>query len=88
MRNNYNFFLTRFLPRKGKVVKMKELIFKVEGMMCGGCENRVKNALETIDGVESVLASHEEGTVKVTLNKEIDENVIKEKIEDIGYEVK
>ncbi len=67
---------------------MKELTFKVEGMMCAGCENRVKNALKTIDGVEDVIASHVEGTVKVTLNNEIDEAIIKEKIEDIGYEVK
>lgn len=65
-----------------------EMTFKVEGMMCGGCENRVQNALKTIDGVENVVASHTNGTVKVTLNKELDKNVIKEKIEDIGYEVK
>jgi len=25
---------------------MKEIIFKVKGMMCEGCENRVKNAKE------------------------------------------
>ena len=67
---------------------MKELVFKVEGMMCGGCENRVKNALEEIEGIENVIANHEDGTVKVALNKEINENIIKEKIEDIGYEVK
>ena len=67
---------------------MKELIFKVEGMMCGGCENRVQNALTTIEGVEKVIASHTEGTVTVVLNKEIEDKVIKEKIEDIGYEVK
>ena len=65
-----------------------EKIFKVEGMMCAGCENRVKNALKTIDGVEDVVASHIEKTVKVILNKDVDANVIKEKIEDIGYEVK
>ncbi len=67
---------------------MKELIFNVEGMVCNGCENRVQNALKTIDGVEEVIANHENGTVKVTLNKEVDENTIKEKIEDIGFEVK
>ena len=67
---------------------MKELIFNVEGMVCNGCENRVQNALKTIDGVEEVIANHENGTVKVTLNKEVDENKIKEKIEDIGFEVK
>ncbi len=67
---------------------MKELEFNVEGMMCGGCENRVKNGLKTIDGVEEVYASHTEKKVKVVLNKDVDANVIKEKIEDIGYEVK
>ena len=67
---------------------MKELIFNVEGMVCNGCENRVQNALKTIDGVEEVIANHENGTVKVTLNKEVEENTIKEKIEDIGFEVK
>ena len=65
-----------------------EMEFKVEGMMCGGCENRVQNALKAIDGVETVVASHTKGTVTVTLNKEMDKNVIKEKIEDMGYEVK
>ena len=65
-----------------------EMIFKVEGMMCNGCENRVQNALKTLDGVENVVASHVDGTVTVTLNKEIDKNVVKAKIEDIGYEVK
>ncbi len=67
---------------------MKELKFKVEGMMCGGCENRVQSALKTIDGVENVKADHVTGNVTVTLNKEIDSSIIKAKIEDIGYEVK
>ena len=67
---------------------MKELELKVEGMMCNGCENRVKNSVGNIEGVEKVEASHETGLVKVFLNKDVDENVIKETIEDIGYEVK
>ena len=67
---------------------MKETIIKVEGMVCNGCENRVQNALKTIDGVENVVANHVNGTVIVTLNKDVDKVVIKEKLEDIGYEVK
>ncbi len=67
---------------------MKELIIKVEGMVCNGCENRVQNALKTIEGVESVVASHINKTVKVTVKNEVTENVIKEKIEDIGFKVK
>lgn len=67
---------------------MKDLVLKVNGMMCEGCENRVQNVLGEIDGVEKVVANHKDGTVTITSNVEIDENVIKEKIEDIGYEVK
>ena len=67
---------------------MNELIFNIEGMMCNGCENRVQNALQTIEGVEKVVANHVDGTVTVTLNNDIDESIIKEKLEDLGYEVK
>lgn len=66
---------------------MKETIIKVEGMVCSGCENRVQNALKTIDGVESVNANHTTGTVIVTSKEEVSEKVMKEKIEDIGFEV-
>ena len=67
---------------------MKEIIINVEGMSCTGCENRIQNALKSIDGVESVVANHKDGTVKVTLNNEVEINVLKERIEDIGFEVK
>lgn len=67
---------------------MKELIIKVEGMVCNGCENRVQNVVKQIEGVEKVVANHKDGLVIVTLNKEIDKRIIKEKIEDIGFEVK
>lgn len=67
---------------------MKECTIKVDGMVCGGCENRVKNAVSTIDGVESVIADHNTGIVTVTSKEDLDVNQIKEKIEDIGFEVK
>ena len=67
---------------------MKELIIKVDGMVCSGCENRVQNVLRTIRGVEKVVANHTNGTVTVTLNNEIEIDTLKEKIEDIGFKVK
>ena len=67
---------------------MKETIIKVEGMVCNGCENRVQNALKNIEGVENVVADHTTGTVTVTSKNEVEESVLKEKIEDIGFEVK
>lgn len=71
-----------------RLMNMKETKIKVEGMVCGGCENRVQNALKTIEGIEDVNADHNTGIVTVTSKDEIDENVMKEKIEDIGFEVK
>ena len=66
---------------------MKELEIKVKGMVCEGCENRVKNALSTIDGVDSVEANHKTGSVIVKLNKEIEKLILEEKIDDLGFEV-
>ena len=66
---------------------MKEYILKVNGMMCNGCENRIQNVLKEIDGIESIVANHLDGSVKITTSKQIDISLIKEQIEDIGYEV-
>lgn len=65
---------------------MKEIQIKVNGMVCEGCENRVKNALSTLDGVESIEASHKTGIVTVISNKEFERSVIEEKINDLGFE--
>lgn len=67
---------------------MKETVIKVEGMVCNGCENRVQNALKNIEGVENVVADHNTGIVTVTSKNEVEESVMKEKIENIGFEVK
>ncbi len=66
---------------------MKEIILKVTGMMCEGCENRIQNAVKNMEGVETVVANHQEGTVKLSLNENADISKIKEKIEDIGFTV-
>ena len=67
---------------------MKELELKVEGMVCGGCEKRVVNSLSTLEGVSEVIANHKTGTVLVKMTEEIDIEILKEKIEDLGFEVK
>ena len=67
---------------------MHEIILNVSGMMCSGCENRVQNIISAIEGVKEVVANHNDGTVKITMDREISKDVIKEKLEDMGYEVK
>lgn len=66
---------------------MKEIIIKINGMMCEGCENRVKNAVGSIEGVESVVADHNTGNVTVKMDEGISEEIIKEALQDIGYEI-
>lgn len=65
----------------------KETIIKVNGMVCEGCENRVQNALKNIEGVENVIANHNNGTVTVTSEEKVSKSIMEEKIEDIGFEV-
>ena len=62
-----------------------EKIYLVEGMMCEHCENSVKKALEKIEGVIEAEASHEKGEVVVKSNMEIEEDLVKEVIEDKDY---
>jgi copper chaperone CopZ len=60
----------------------------VTGMTCGGCENAVKKALEQLDGVEDVSASHAANLVGVSYDTDkITRAMVKEKIEALGYEV-
>ncbi len=64
----------------------KEMKIKVNGMMCAHCEAHVKKALEAIDGIESVVASHEENLVTITRSGDVDEASIKAAVEEAGYE--
>lgn len=67
---------------------MNEIKLNVEGMVCEGCEKRVVTALSQVEGICDVIANHTEGTVIVKANTEIVESEIKERIEDLGFEVK
>ena len=62
---------------------MNEIILNVEGMMCGGCEKRIENALGEVKAIKNIKANHEDGTVKIESKKEIDMDVVKEKIENL-----
>ena len=60
---------------------------KVEGMMCGHCEARVKKALEALTEVDKAVVSHEAGTAIVTLNAEVTDDVLKNAVEAQDYKV-
>lgn len=62
-------------------------VLKVEGMHCGGCEGRVKRILEALPQVDEVVASHTEGTAVVVLNADVADDVLKSKVEGLGFTV-
>ena len=64
-----------------------EKTMKIEGMMCGHCEARVKKCLEALAQVEEAAVSHEKGTAVVRLNGELADDVLKKAVEDQDYKV-
>ena len=64
-----------------------EKTMKIEGMMCGHCEARVKKALEALPEVQTANVSHESGTAVVTLSGSLTDEALKKAVEDQDYKV-
>lgn len=64
-----------------------EITMKIEGMMCPHCEATVKKAMEAFAEVDAAVVSHVEGTAVLTLNAEIDNEVLKKAVEDKDFTV-
>ena len=67
--------------------KTMKKTMKIEGMMCGHCEAAVKKALESLEGVEEAIVSHEEGTAVVSMTNEVSDDVLTQTVEDKDYKV-
>ena len=79
------------IKKKKKIEKMEEKgmtkTMKIEGMMCGHCEARVKKCLEAIPGVTEAAVSHEAGTAVVTLASEVTNETLTKAVEEQDYKV-
>ena len=64
-----------------------EKTLKIEGMMCGHCEARVRKTLEALPQVTSVEVSHAQGTAVVTLSGEVSNETLKSAVEAQDYKV-
>ena len=60
---------------------------KIEGMMCGHCEARIRKALEALPEVEQAAVSHEAGEAVVRLKAEIADAALKKAVEEQDYAV-
>lgn len=76
--------------RKTSIKKEEQTMkktMKIEGMMCGHCEARVKKVLESLESVVCAEVSHEAGTAVVTLKEEVADEVLKKTVEEQDYKV-
>lgn len=60
---------------------------KIEGMSCGHCTARVSAALMGLDGVENAEMSLENKIAVLTLSKDVSDDVIRETVDDTGFDV-
>ena len=64
-----------------------EKTMKIEGMMCGHGEARVKNCLEAVSGVEEAVVSHEQGTAVVRMSAPVADDTLRAAVEAQDYKV-
>ena len=64
---------------------MVEKKIKVEGMMCAHCEAHVKEALESVAGIEKAVADHNTGDVLLTMEPSVTDESIVNAVKKAGY---
>lgn len=60
--------------------------FKVEGMHCDHCKNRVEEVVNDIKGIAGKV-NLKKGELIVSYAEEVDDELIKSRIERVGYKV-
>lgn len=73
--------------REEKENETMEKTIKIEGMMCGHCEARVKKCLEALPEVTEAVVSHEAGTAVLSMSAEVSDETLKKTVEEQDYKV-
>ena len=66
---------------------MKRETLSVTGMSCSGCERNVENALKNLGSVTRVEADHEDATVEIVAEDDVEDDELYGAIEQAGYDV-
>jgi len=76
-----------YKPRQKKLENMiARKTVCISGMSCENCSNRVMEAINRIEGASAVV-SHRKGTAAVSMDRPIEDAVIKAAVEKAGYMV-
>lgn len=74
--------------KENEMNEVKKMIVNVDGMSCNNCAKHVKNALEEINNVNSVIVNLDKKNAELTYEGNIDEKTIENAITEAGYEFK
>ena len=75
-------------PEENKEEKMMTKTIFIEGMQCNHCKMNVEKALGAIEGVTKAEVDLENKSATIEFTHEIEEDKIREVIEEIGFTVK
>lgn len=67
---------------------MKEIVLKVKGIVCSGCEKALRDALSPLEGIASAEPSHLTGEIRIVYDEtKISEDLIEKTVKNTGREV-
>ncbi len=72
-------------PPQSETPTMNTITIAIEGMMCPHCERHATEALLSIPGVETCMASHKDKCATLTLSAAVPESALREAVEKAGY---
>lgn len=66
---------------------MLKITVEIDGMMCGMCEAHINDAIHSNFSVKKVKSSHSKGKTEIITEKSLDEDKLREVIDQTGYTV-
>ena len=66
---------------------MVKTTVEIDGMMCGMCESHINDAIRQNFKVKKVKSSHAKGQTEIITENDIDEEKLRQTIENTGYKV-
>lgn len=66
---------------------MNRKLVPVTGMSCSNCEQTLESTLGRLDSVTRVEADHEDDSVEIVVDDDVEDRDIRETIESAGYDV-
>ena len=66
---------------------MKRRTLKIEGMHCQNCAERVRRAINSVDGAAAEFVDHKSGIADVKFDRNTDDFLVRKAIENAGYKV-